>query len=106
MAKQRLDVLLCERGLFETRSRAAAAVLAGEVRVGAAGARAAKPGQLAGAEVGAEVAADLAHGLDDVLAHLLGDARQLLVAEAVQILRAVDPVEQSVWRREGHEVRV
>ena len=44
--KQRLDALLAERGLFESRSRAAAAVLAGEVRIGAAGARAAKPGQL------------------------------------------------------------
>ncbi len=46
MAKRRLDTLLAERGLFETRSRAAAAVLAGEVRIGGAGARAAKPGQL------------------------------------------------------------
>ena len=35
-SKMRLDALLSERGLFETRSRAAAAVLAGEVRIGAA----------------------------------------------------------------------
>jgi 23S rRNA (cytidine1920-2'-O)/16S rRNA (cytidine1409-2'-O)-methyltransferase len=49
--KTRLDTLLCERGLFETRSRAAAAVLAGEVRVGAGGARAAKPGQLVRSDV-------------------------------------------------------
>jgi 23S rRNA (cytidine1920-2'-O)/16S rRNA (cytidine1409-2'-O)-methyltransferase len=46
VAKRRLDTLLAERGLFETRSRAAAAVLAGEVRLGGGGARAQKPGQL------------------------------------------------------------
>jgi 23S rRNA (cytidine1920-2'-O)/16S rRNA (cytidine1409-2'-O)-methyltransferase len=43
--KRRVDTLLCERGLFESRSRAAAAVLAGGVRL-ADGRRAAKPGQL------------------------------------------------------------
>jgi 23S rRNA (cytidine1920-2'-O)/16S rRNA (cytidine1409-2'-O)-methyltransferase len=46
VAKRRLDTLLAERGLFETRSRAAAAVLAGEVRIGGHGARAQKPGEL------------------------------------------------------------
>jgi 23S rRNA (cytidine1920-2'-O)/16S rRNA (cytidine1409-2'-O)-methyltransferase len=46
MAKTRLDALLVERGLFESRSRAAAAVMAGEVRLGRDGARAQKPGQL------------------------------------------------------------
>ncbi len=46
MAKRRLDALLADRGLFESRSRAAASVLAGEVRIGPDGARAAKPGQL------------------------------------------------------------
>src|SRR5207248_9553452 len=46
MAKTRLDALLVERGLFESRSRAAAAVMAGEVRLGSGGARAQKPGQL------------------------------------------------------------
>jgi 23S rRNA (cytidine1920-2'-O)/16S rRNA (cytidine1409-2'-O)-methyltransferase len=34
MPRVRLDSLLAERGLFESRSRAAAAVLAGDVRVG------------------------------------------------------------------------
>ena len=34
MAKRRLDTLLTERGLFPSRSRAAASVMAGEVRVG------------------------------------------------------------------------
>jgi 23S rRNA (cytidine1920-2'-O)/16S rRNA (cytidine1409-2'-O)-methyltransferase len=42
--KRRLDALLAQRGLFETRSRAAAAVIAGDVRVGDR--RADKPGQL------------------------------------------------------------
>jgi 23S rRNA (cytidine1920-2'-O)/16S rRNA (cytidine1409-2'-O)-methyltransferase len=46
MAKTRLDTLLVERGLFESRSRAAAAVMAGEVRLGEGGARAQKPGQM------------------------------------------------------------
>jgi 23S rRNA (cytidine1920-2'-O)/16S rRNA (cytidine1409-2'-O)-methyltransferase len=36
MAKQRLDALLAERGLFSSRTRAAASVMAGEVRVGVA----------------------------------------------------------------------
>jgi 23S rRNA (cytidine1920-2'-O)/16S rRNA (cytidine1409-2'-O)-methyltransferase len=46
MGKRRLDTLLIERGLFPTRSRAAAAVMAGEVRVGPGERRAAKPGEL------------------------------------------------------------
>jgi 23S rRNA (cytidine1920-2'-O)/16S rRNA (cytidine1409-2'-O)-methyltransferase len=44
VAKRRLDTLLAERGLFESRSRAAAAVIAGDVRVG--GRPASKPGEL------------------------------------------------------------
>jgi 23S rRNA (cytidine1920-2'-O)/16S rRNA (cytidine1409-2'-O)-methyltransferase len=46
MPKRRLDTLLAERGLFVSRSRAAASVMAGEVRVGAGGRRASKPGEL------------------------------------------------------------
>ena len=42
--RKRLDALMAERGLFESRSRAAAAVMAGTVRVG--GERARKPGQM------------------------------------------------------------
>ena len=45
-AKQRLDTLLAERGLFPSRSRAAASVMAGEVRVGNDGRRAEKPGEM------------------------------------------------------------
>jgi 23S rRNA (cytidine1920-2'-O)/16S rRNA (cytidine1409-2'-O)-methyltransferase len=46
VTRVRLDSLLTERGLFASRSRAAASVMAGEVRVGAHGERASKPGQL------------------------------------------------------------
>jgi 23S rRNA (cytidine1920-2'-O)/16S rRNA (cytidine1409-2'-O)-methyltransferase len=56
MGKRRLDTLLAERGLFESRSRAAAAVLAGEVRLGDHGLRAEKPGQLVAEDVPVTVA--------------------------------------------------
>jgi 23S rRNA (cytidine1920-2'-O)/16S rRNA (cytidine1409-2'-O)-methyltransferase len=56
MAKTRLDTLLAERGLFPTRSRAAASVLAGDVRLGSDGRRAAKPGQLVTEDVVVAVA--------------------------------------------------
>jgi 23S rRNA (cytidine1920-2'-O)/16S rRNA (cytidine1409-2'-O)-methyltransferase len=46
MSKSRLDSLLAERGLFESRSRAAAAVAAGRVRVGAGSDPALKPAQM------------------------------------------------------------
>ena len=46
MPKQRLDTLLAQRGLFPSRSSAAAAVMAGEVTVGEHGRRASKPGEL------------------------------------------------------------
>jgi 23S rRNA (cytidine1920-2'-O)/16S rRNA (cytidine1409-2'-O)-methyltransferase len=51
MAKVRLDTLLARRGLFESRARAAASVMAGEVRLGEAGERAAKPGQMVADDV-------------------------------------------------------
>jgi 23S rRNA (cytidine1920-2'-O)/16S rRNA (cytidine1409-2'-O)-methyltransferase len=44
--KQRLDTLLAERGLFPSRTRAAASVMAGEVTVGSQGRRAEKPGEM------------------------------------------------------------
>jgi 23S rRNA (cytidine1920-2'-O)/16S rRNA (cytidine1409-2'-O)-methyltransferase len=46
MPKQRLDTLLAERGLFPSRTRAAASVMAGEVTVGMDGRRAEKPGEM------------------------------------------------------------
>ncbi len=50
MVKRRLDTLLAERGLFPSRTRAAASVMAGEVRVGRGGRRAEKPGEMVDAE--------------------------------------------------------
>ncbi len=58
----RLDALLAERGLFQSRSRAAASVLAGEVRIGGDGRRAEKPGQL--------VAEDVPLSLDEAPAYV------------------------------------
>jgi 23S rRNA (cytidine1920-2'-O)/16S rRNA (cytidine1409-2'-O)-methyltransferase len=46
VARQRLDSLLAERGIFASRSAAAASVRAGDVRVGRDGPRALKPSQL------------------------------------------------------------
>ena len=52
--KRRLDTLLAERGLYETRSRAAAAVMAGDVRVGDRPAR--KPGEMVAEDADLSVA--------------------------------------------------
>jgi 23S rRNA (cytidine1920-2'-O)/16S rRNA (cytidine1409-2'-O)-methyltransferase len=54
-ARKRLDAVLVERGLFESRSKAAAAVLAGDVRLGPGRERAAKPGTLVAGDVEVEV---------------------------------------------------
>jgi 23S rRNA (cytidine1920-2'-O)/16S rRNA (cytidine1409-2'-O)-methyltransferase len=56
MSRKRLDAVLAERGLFETRSRAAAAVLAGDVRLGGERRRAEKPGQMVAHDIAVEVA--------------------------------------------------
>ena len=56
MSRKRLDAVLAERGLFETRSRAAAAVLAGDVRLGDERRRAEKPGQMVADDVPVELA--------------------------------------------------
>ena len=53
-AKRRLDTLLAERGLFDSRSRAAAAVIAGDVRVEGRPAR--KPGEMVVDSVALQVA--------------------------------------------------
>src|SRR3954452_10769146 len=57
MPRNRLDSLLAERGLFDSRSRAAAAVTAGRVRRGGAGRRAARPGQMVAPDVAVAVEA-------------------------------------------------
>src|SRR3954469_14478381 len=51
----RLDSLLADRGLFESRTRAAAAVIAGQVYLAPGRRRAEKPGQLVDAAVELEV---------------------------------------------------
>ena len=56
VAKVRLDALLAERGVFESRSRAAAAVIAGDVLLGEGRRRADKPGQLVPEDVEVAVA--------------------------------------------------
>ena len=60
--KTRLDTLLAQRGLFDSRSRAAASVMAGEVRIGSDGRRAEKPGQM--------VAQDVDLSVDDAPRHV------------------------------------
>ena len=56
MKKVRLDQLLSERGMFASRSRAAASVLAGEVLLLPERRRAEKPGQMVDPEVELELA--------------------------------------------------
>jgi 23S rRNA (cytidine1920-2'-O)/16S rRNA (cytidine1409-2'-O)-methyltransferase len=80
MAKTRLDALLVERGLFESRSRAAAAVMAGEVRLGDYGQRAEKPGQM--------VAGDVAVALEEAPDYVSRGGRKL--ANALDVL-GLDP---------------
>jgi 23S rRNA (cytidine1920-2'-O)/16S rRNA (cytidine1409-2'-O)-methyltransferase len=54
--KMRLDTLLAERGVFDSRTRAAASVLAGDVLIGANRVRAEKPGQMVASDVELDVA--------------------------------------------------
>jgi 23S rRNA (cytidine1920-2'-O)/16S rRNA (cytidine1409-2'-O)-methyltransferase len=46
MPRQRLDVILVERGFFESRNKAAAAVIAGDIQLANGGRRVQKPGQM------------------------------------------------------------
>jgi 23S rRNA (cytidine1920-2'-O)/16S rRNA (cytidine1409-2'-O)-methyltransferase len=55
--KQRLDAVLAERGLFASRTKAAASVMAGEVRVGPENRRAQKPGEMVAPDTLVSVAA-------------------------------------------------
>jgi 23S rRNA (cytidine1920-2'-O)/16S rRNA (cytidine1409-2'-O)-methyltransferase len=55
MRRVRLDTLLCERGVFPSRSRAAASVLAGDVLLLPGRRRADKPGQLVPDDVEVEL---------------------------------------------------
>jgi 23S rRNA (cytidine1920-2'-O)/16S rRNA (cytidine1409-2'-O)-methyltransferase len=51
MPRVRLDALLSDRGVFSSRTRAAASVLAGEVMLGTERTRASKPGQMVDEDV-------------------------------------------------------
>ena len=51
--------------------------------------------QLAHAEVGSEVTADLSDGVDHVLADLLRELLQLIVVELVEVLRFIDVFEKA-----------
>ena len=53
-----------------------------------------RDGDLARPQVGAEVAADLSHRVDDVAPDLLGERLQLVVVEIVQVLGLVDSMEE------------
>ena len=55
MARIRLDALLAQRGLFDSRTRAAAAIQAGDVLLLPERRRAEKPGQLVAEDVELEV---------------------------------------------------
>jgi 23S rRNA (cytidine1920-2'-O)/16S rRNA (cytidine1409-2'-O)-methyltransferase len=55
MRRVRIDSLLAQRGVFASRSRAAASVIAGEVMLGPDRRRAAKPGQMVPEDVELEV---------------------------------------------------
>jgi hypothetical protein len=52
--------------------------------------------ELAGAEVGAEVAADLADHVDDVGAELLREPLQLVLVELLQVLRGLDALQEAL----------
>src|SRR5438093_12103100 len=55
MERRRIDTLLTERGLADSRTSAAASVRAGRVRIGSDGLRAVKPGQLVPDDAALEV---------------------------------------------------
>ena len=55
MPKTRLDTLLTERGLVPSRTAAATAIRAGEVRIGRGGEKALKPGQMVADDIRVEL---------------------------------------------------
>ena len=59
-SKQRLDVVLTARGLFDSRAKASASVIAGEVLLGKDRERARKPGQLVADDVEVSVEGGIA----------------------------------------------
>ena len=86
MARVRLDSLLAERGLFASRSRAAASVLAGEVLV--SGVPAARPAQLVSSDAPLEVA----------------DAERFVSRGGVKLANALDALSLDVAGRRALDV--
>jgi len=83
MGKVRLDSLLAGRGLFSSRNRAAASVMAGEVMLGAERRRAEKPGQMVA---------------DDVAVILMAEDR-FVSRGGVKLANALDRLELDVGGR-------
>ncbi|HEX3835320.1 MAG TPA: TlyA family RNA methyltransferase [Solirubrobacteraceae bacterium] len=88
MRRVRLDHLLSERGLFPSRTRAAASVLAGEVMLLPERRRAEKPGQLVAEDVELEVA----------------QARQFASRGGLKLANALDALGISVAGRRALDV--
>jgi 23S rRNA (cytidine1920-2'-O)/16S rRNA (cytidine1409-2'-O)-methyltransferase len=84
----RVDALLSDRGLFPSRARAAASVLAGEVLVGPGHQRARKPGQL----VAEDVELQLARG------------REYVSRGGIKLANALDRLEVPVADRRALDV--
>ena len=88
MPKVRLDTLLAERGIYASRSRAAASVLAGEVLLGPERRRAEKPGE--------QVADDV-----DVSVH---EGEQYVSRGGTKLANALDALEIDVAGRSALDV--
>jgi 23S rRNA (cytidine1920-2'-O)/16S rRNA (cytidine1409-2'-O)-methyltransferase len=89
MAKVRLDSLLASRGLFESRTRAAASVMAGEVLVGDERRRAEKPSELVA---------------DDVVLDLRRSSSQYVSRGGVKLANALDRLGVAVAGRSALDV--
>ena len=88
MKRVRLDSLLCDRGLFESRARAAASVLAGDVRLQPGHRRADKPGQMVPEDVELSVT----------------QAPQYVSRGAIKLANALDALSVDVSGRQGLDV--
>jgi 23S rRNA (cytidine1920-2'-O)/16S rRNA (cytidine1409-2'-O)-methyltransferase len=86
--KLRIDTALAERGLFPSRTAAAGAVRAGEVRIGADGPIALKPSELVGAE------ADL----------IVAERRRFVSRGGVKLAKALDTLGLDVSGRQCLDV--
>ena len=88
MPKVRLDALLADRGLFDSRTRAAASVLAGEVLIGDDRRRASKPGQM----------------VDDAITIAVDEKPRFVSRGGVKLANALDALGLDVAGRRGLDV--